>query len=91
MHLQRFNRDFSSDDRVSFPEPLHGLTTGRVLTETFVHGVPIMEYIHRDEATRKDLAALGLNTTLKMIFLHDLLHGDLHPGSSVFFSPVGTV
>lgn len=80
-HLQRFNRDFAHDDRVSFPEPIHGLTTVRVLTETFVHGVPIMEYVKREDDVRKDLANLGLNTTLKMIFLNDLLHGDLHPGN----------
>jgi aarF domain-containing kinase len=66
---------------VSFPEPIHGLTTVRVLTETFVHGVPIMEYVKREDDVRKDLANLGLNTTLKMIFLNDLLHGDLHPGN----------
>jgi aarF domain-containing kinase len=80
-HLQRFNRNFAHDDRVGFPEPLHGLTTTRVLTETFVRGVPIMDYVDREESVRKDLANLGLNTTLKMIFLNDLLHGDLHPGN----------
>lgn len=80
-HLTRFNRDFAGDDRVGFPEPIHGLTTVRVLTETFVTGVPIMKYVDAEEAVRKDLANLGLNTTLKMIFLNDLLHGDLHPGN----------
>jgi aarF domain-containing kinase len=80
-HLQRFNRDFANDDRVGFPEPLHGLTTVRILTETFVRGAPIMEYVNREESVRKELANLGLNTTLKMIFLNDLLHGDLHPGN----------
>jgi ABC1 atypical kinase-like domain len=76
-HLQRFNRDFSNDSTVSFPEPLTDLTSTRVLTETFVHGTPILQYVTAPEADRKELALLGLNTTLKMIFLNDFLHGTL--------------
>jgi hypothetical protein len=83
-NLQRFNRDFIDDRRVSFPHPIHGLTTERVLTETFIHGQPILEFAKEesktDDGCKKELANLGLETTLKMIFLNDFLHGDLHPG-----------
>ena len=82
-HLKRFNRDFANDERVSFPEPVDELTTTQVLVETFVEGTPIMEYtkpgVPLEE--KKQLALLGLETTLKMIFLNDFLHGDLHPGN----------
>ena len=80
-HLNRFNRDFASIDRVNFPVPLKDLSTKRVLTETFLPGVPILEYSKKSETDRKDLANLGVETTLRMIFLHDFLHGDLHPGA----------
>lgn len=80
-HLRRFNRDFASDDRVSFPHPILDLTDTRILTETFVRGLPIMEFTKREESVRKELSQLGLNTTLKMIFVNDFLHGDLHPGN----------
>jgi len=80
-HLRRFNGDFANDDRVSFPKPLASLTTPRVLTETFVTGTPIMEYVTADEKTRVDLANLGLHTTLQMIFFNDFIHGDLHVSS----------
>lgn len=76
-HLNRFNRDFASDDTVSFPYPLQDLTSSRVLTETFVQGTPILDFINSSEAVRKEVAYLGLNTTLKMIFLNDFLHGML--------------
>jgi hypothetical protein len=58
-NLQRFNRDFSDDKRVSFPYPLHGLTTEKVLTETFIHGKPILEFAKEEESSKKDLAYLG--------------------------------
>lgn len=74
-HLQRFNRDFANDSTVAFPEPLTELTSTRVLTETFVHGTPILHFTKAPEADRKELALLGLTTTLKMIFLNDFLHG----------------
>lgn len=80
-NLRRFNRDFVDDDRVFFPYPLDDLTSRRVLTETFMEGTPILEFVDADEATRKELAYLGLETTLKQIFAHDHIHGDLHPGN----------
>ena len=76
-HLQRFNRDFRHDPQVTFPEPIQELTTPRVLTETFIHGTPILHYTTASDADRKELALLGLNTTLKMIFINDFLHGNV--------------
>jgi aarF domain-containing kinase len=80
-HLKRFNRDFSGDPRVHFPIAIDELTSPKILTETFCHGKPILSYLNAPEHERKDLAYLGLQTTLKMIFLHDFVHGDLHPGN----------
>lgn len=82
-HLARFNKNFANDDQVGFPEPINDLTTRHVLVETFCEGVPIMKYTTPEtpEEERKQLAYLGLKTTLRMIFLHDFVHGDLHPGN----------
>eukprot|EP00934_Nitzschia_sp_Nitz4_P004982 Nitzschia sp. Nitz4//scaffold7_size249615//61207//64381//NITZ4_001155-RA/size249615-augustus-gene-0.231-mRNA-1//1//CDS//3329558376//4972//frame0 len=82
-HLRRFNQDFKNDDRVIFPRALDELTTTRVLTETFCEGTPILEYTKEGtpKEERKQLAMIGLETTLKMIFLNDFVHGDLHPGN----------
>jgi predicted unusual protein kinase regulating ubiquinone biosynthesis (AarF/ABC1/UbiB family) len=74
-HLTRFNRDFANEPAVAFPHPVNDLTSTRVLTETFIRGRPILEYTTASEAVRKELAYAGLEVTLKMIFLHDFLHG----------------
>lgn len=78
-HLQRFNRDFANATDVTFPRPIQDLTSTRVLTETFLHGTPILQYASAPEAVRKEIAYLGLETTMKMIFLNDFLHGMLAP------------
>ena len=70
-----FRSDFHPDPNVTFPEPIVELTTPRVLTESFIHGTPILHYVNASESDRKELALLGLNTTLKMIFINDFLHG----------------
>ena len=76
-HLQRFRKDFGSDPQVDFPAPVEELTNEDILVETFCTGHPILSYGKANEQIRKDLASLGLQTTLKMIFLHDFVHGDL--------------
>jgi len=83
-NLKRFRRDFADNSKVTFPSPLDELTTQNVLVETFIHGTPIIEYAkgqHGSEADREELAKIGLQTVMQMIFLNDFVHGDLHPGN----------
>jgi aarF domain-containing kinase len=74
-HLQHFNSDFSNDNTVTFPHPINELTSPMVLVETFVSGTPIMEFTKAPPEIKKQLAQIGLKTTLKMIFLNDFVHG----------------
>jgi len=50
------------------------------LVESFCCGENILEF----KATpfeKQKLAEMGLEMVMKMIFLHDFIHGDLHPGN----------
>jgi hypothetical protein len=69
-HLQRFNKNFAFNDQISFPRPLEELTTDKVLVETFSDGKPIIEFTNPStpKAEREQLAKLGLEMTLQMIF-----------------------
>lgn len=82
-HLKRFNQNFANDEQVAFPRPLDELSSRKVLVETFCEGTPIIHYV-REEKPKEEkemLAHIGLRMTLQMIFLHDFIHGDLHPGN----------
>ena len=86
-NLKRFRRDFADDPQVEFPQPVMDLTTEKVLVEAFIHGEPILNYCDEGRKEKKDrehLAKIGLETVMKMIFLYDFVHGDLHPGSYSF-------
>jgi len=82
-NLTRFLRDFSNDDSITFPQPIHELTSEQVLVEKFMHGEPILNYLRPDHSTedRHAIAEKGLEMAMKMIFLNDFVHGDLHPGN----------
>lgn len=82
-NLTRFRRDFADDEQVAFPEPVHDLTSSEVLVETFVKGEHILNFLRPERSVkdRQELATVGLRTAMKMIFLYDFVHADLHPGN----------
>ena len=75
--------NFAANDFVIVPEIFWGLTTSRVLTQTFLEGISAWE---RDKivASGIDPEALverGFEAFLQMVFVDGLFHGDLHPGN----------
>ena len=77
-NLKRFRRDFADNPQVSFPAPLDELTSQNVLVETFINGTPIIKYAKGEcgsTADREELAKIGLETVMQMIFLNDFVHG----------------
>ena len=82
-NLDRFNANFRGDRDVDvvFPEPL--LARPDVLVETYVEGRPINLFTSPDVdfATKKRIAAAGCQLVLKMVFTHNFIHADLHPGN----------
>ena len=73
-----------------FPKPILELCSEQVLVESFEHGTHIGTLIqHLDTiptAKRKKLASNGIDMFLRMIFRHNFVHCDLHPGN-ILVSP----
>lgn len=82
-NLTRFRKAFTTDDEIEFPQPLTDITTGSVLVESFIDGEPVLNYLgpNHTNTEREQLATIGLRAVMKMLFLHDFVHGDLHPGN----------
>lgn len=80
-NLERFAHDFEDDPGVVFPRPLYPWVTDTVLIEEYKEGEPISSFFGGNET--KKLAQIGLNTFLKMVFVNNFVHGDLHPGNLI--------
>ena len=74
------------DERnVIFPKPVLELCSEQVLVESFEHGTSIGTLIQDLDSipidSRKRFAAKGVDMFLKMVFRHNFVHCDLHPGN----------
>ena len=70
--------------KISFPEPI--IVERHCLVEDYIeNAIPIVDYIKDDtdegKKARRELAGPLLRSFLKMVFMDNFVHGDLHPGN----------
>ena len=83
-NIKQFRGQFRSDSSVVFPVAFDDLCRKDVLVESFEEGLHVSELIDNDltkDTDNKKVALLGIKMLLKMIFAHNFVHGDLHPGN----------
>ncbi|XP_068134369.1 uncharacterized aarF domain-containing protein kinase 2-like isoform X4 [Hyperolius riggenbachi] len=82
-NLERFHQKFEKVDFIRFPTPLRPFITRNILVETFEEGEPLSAYLQEAESSemKKRIAAMGVNMLLKMVFVDNFVHADLHPGN----------
>ncbi len=79
--LTRISANFIHDDGVLFPSVHPELSTQRVLTTTFMHGVKITRMDRNDRDRRHRLAVQVIHAYCQQIFEHGVYHADPHPGN----------
>jgi aarF domain-containing kinase len=85
----------ASASAIVFPCPMEGWMDANVLVEELVQdAIPISEYL-RDaseagQEIRKELASPLLRAFLKMVFIDNFIHSDLHPGNVLIQTSVIT-
>ncbi len=89
-NAERFALNFTGDKSVHIPRIFWETTTTRVLTQERIRGVKVSELSEHDHfaETRRQLARLGTQAILKMVFEDGFFHADLHPGN-FFIEPDG--
>eukprot|EP00759_Apiculatamorpha_spiralis_P000124 PhF_6_TR10024/c0_g1_i1/m.15350/K08869/ADCK, ABC1; aarF domain-containing kinase len=84
-NLVAFQQNFQDSPEVTFPTPYLELSTPSVLVESFEEGKTLDAYLSQRSqvsmSERKHLGNIGIRMFLKMIFIDNFIHGDLHPGN----------
>uniref|UniRef100_A0A8C5ZH17 AarF domain containing kinase 2 n=1 Tax=Marmota marmota marmota TaxID=9994 RepID=A0A8C5ZH17_MARMA len=82
-NLEHFQCNFRDVTSVKFPTPLRPFVTRDVLVETYEESVPVSSYQQAGIPIdlKRKIAQLGINMLLKMIFVDNFVHADLHPGN----------
>lgn len=80
-NMQRLYNNFKGFPGVEFPQIYERFMTADAIVETFMEGVSIKEYFHREEKKRKALAHHALDAFFKMLLKDNFVHTDLHPGN----------
>lgn len=85
-NLQNFSTNFAKDTKIVFPQPIQEWCHPKVLVEDFVgDAMPIAFFLQdstpRGQDVRRELAGPLLRAFLKMVFIDNFIHGDLHPGN----------
>ncbi len=81
-NIKKFKSNFEDDEQVYAPNVYQKLSTSRVLTMEFIHGVKISEILESDmDIDRRRIAEIGTESYFKMIFLNGFFHADPHPGN----------
>ena len=82
-NIAKITRNFRENKDIVFPTVHWEFTTAKVLTQSFLDGMPAWDR-DRIVAAGIDTSLLverGLGMFLKMVFIDGLYHGDLHPGN----------
>lgn len=79
--MERFRENFLGMDSVKFPIPLRPFVTRTVAVETYEESTPISTFVAEDvpDVLKQQLARMGLDMLLKMVFVDNFVHGELCP------------
>ncbi|HEX3407073.1 MAG TPA: AarF/UbiB family protein, partial [Caulobacteraceae bacterium] len=80
---------FAGRDDIAAPEPLAELSTGRLLTMTWLEGRGLMDFESADPQTRNRIARLLFEAWWTPLIRIGVIHGDPHLGNYTFASDPG--
>jgi predicted unusual protein kinase regulating ubiquinone biosynthesis (AarF/ABC1/UbiB family) len=81
--MERMSENFCDQPDIRFPEVVHEVTTGEVLTMTFMEGFKIndLEEMDRRGIERRAVATRMTQSFYEQLFVHRFFHADPHPGN----------
>ncbi|MBN1129571.1 MAG: AarF/ABC1/UbiB kinase family protein, partial [Chitinispirillaceae bacterium] len=84
-HFDLFAANFRGDPEVHIPVVFKELTTRKIITTEFIHGVKITNAADMRSAglDPREIACRGSRAVLRQIFVHGFFHADPHAGNII--------
>ena len=80
-HMRLYRVMLAKEDQVSVPEPIAALSTGRLLTMTWLEGVPFLDAVKAPAARRNAIARHMFRAWYVPFYYYGIIHGDPHLGN----------
>jgi predicted unusual protein kinase regulating ubiquinone biosynthesis (AarF/ABC1/UbiB family) len=80
-HMALYREILGGEARIHVPEPVAELSTGRLLTMTWLEGEPILDCLGWSEERRTELAITMFRAWYVPFFDYGVIHGDPHLGN----------
>ena len=83
-HMRLYEAMLAGEPAVSLPEPVEELTTARLLTMTWLDGLPLLDFIkaHEDDVELRNTVARNMFRAWYVPFYYyGVIHGDPHLGN----------
>ena len=89
-NIERFRRNFESDEKIKVPQVFKKLSTKKILTMEFIDGFKVSETeaITSGGFSLKEIADTGVDSILHQVFEDGFFHADPHPGN-IFITKQG--
>jgi ubiquinone biosynthesis protein len=85
-NIMRFTEMFLNDPKIVIPTYYPKLSSKRILTMSFIKGIPFTQIIEGTNKTEFDkplLAKIGAEAYFKQVLVYGFFHADLHPGNMI--------
>ncbi|NLH79986.1 MAG: AarF/ABC1/UbiB kinase family protein [Phyllobacteriaceae bacterium] len=84
-HMRLYGLMHAQDDGVRIPEPVEALSTGRLLSMTWLDGRPLLAFKDRSQEVRNRIAAAMFRAWWHPFCRFGVIHGDPHLGNYAVF------
>ena len=80
-HIDLYQAMLAADDTIAVPEPVPALSTGRLLTMTWLDGAPLLSFREAPLEVRNDIARAMFRAWWHPFSHYGVIHGDPHLGN----------
>jgi predicted unusual protein kinase regulating ubiquinone biosynthesis (AarF/ABC1/UbiB family) len=80
-HMRLYRLMLADEKGVTIPEPVPSLSTARLLTMTWIEGMPLLDVVKRPLAERNEIARNMFRAWYVPFYYYGVIHGDPHLGN----------